>query len=375
MKRTEETEMNLRKTRFGVVATAVVLAAGLAACGSSGSSKDSATAASSGSTGASKAKTGNPLSGKKVGVIYLALDDPFYQGYQRGIKKYAADNNIQLIEKDGRKDPATMTAAIEQFVVQHVDGIIFSPIDAAAAVVPIKSAENAKIPIIVNGIRAAKGVSYPFVGQEEGVGEEELGKRAAAQFAQQFGKNTPAKIVTMGCPAVEVSVTRANGFVKGFTETDPTAKVIANVDGKCLQEDSVTAMENAIQRGDVPNVLYGVNGIAAIGALQALEASGKLASGAGEPKSLAVYATDGAEQEIVAATKPNSPLRLGHVISPVKLAGLNFDTLGSVVDGKIAATKDSDHLLQTSFLDYTDCSALQAWITNDLLSKTHLTCG
>jgi ABC-type sugar transport system substrate-binding protein len=365
--------MNVRKTRYAIVAAAVALAAGLAACGGSGDSTDSGTKASGGSTGAAK-DGGNPLSGKKIGVVYLALDDPFYQGYQRGIKKYAADNNIKLIEKDGRKDPSAMTEAIEQFIVQRVDGIIFSPIDAAAAVVPIKSAENAKIPIIVNGIRAAKGVSYPFVGQEEGVGEEELGKRAAAQFAEQFGKDTPAKIVTMGCPAVEVSVTRINGFVKGFTETDPNAKVIADVDGKCIQEDSVNAMENAIQRGDIPNVLYGVNGIATIGALQALEASGKLPKGAGEAKALAVYATDGAEQEIVAATKPDSPLRLGHVISPVKLAGLNFDTLGGVVDGKISPTADSDHMLKTSFLDYTDCSALQAWINDDLLSSTKLTC-
>jgi len=341
------------------------LALSVTACGGDDS------ASSSSSDGAS-AKASTPeeiLDGKKVGIIYLALDDPFYQAFQRGAKAWAKEHNVDLIEQDGRKDPAAMASEVEQFVTQQVDGIIFSPIDAAAAVTPIKSAQAAKIPIVVNSIKQAEGAEAPFAGLNEGVNEVKLGKETAQLFHKRFGDDAKIKLMTEECPIAEVSTIRADGFIKGLKEVDPNIEIIKRVDGGCVQDKSVNAMEDALQNNDAPSLLYGVNGIATVGGLIALKAK-NLA----DPDKMIAVATDGAEQEIVEGIKSTSPLQIGVTISPVKLAGFNFEVLGDVMLGKIDPLKNSDHLMPSEILSYKDCARMQQWVKEDLLSSTDLGC-
>lgn len=340
-----------------LVVTAVALAAAL------GAGKSAA---------APRASSASPLSGKKIGIIYLTLADPFYQAFQKGAQAYAKANNISLVEIDGQANAQTMTSAIENMIVQKVDGIIFSPIDAAAAVTPIKEAQQANIPIVVNSIRAAGGVSYPFVGIQEGVAERALGKSAAKLFHKKFGAKTQARIMIEGCPTITiVSTLRSNGFLKGWRSVDPKPQVW-QLDGKCTQAGSVTAMENGLQRHPNVNVLYGVNGIAVVGGLQALQAAGK----AKTDKQLLAFATDGAEQEIqfAASHVKTTPLELAAAISPVRLAGLNFTTLAKVVSGQLSATQNSNTYIKADPLNYQSCTALQKWVTQDLQSSTKLKC-
>jgi ribose transport system substrate-binding protein len=355
--------MNRPLGKVAALLLPAVLAASVAACGSDDK------AANAGNTSA-KAKTPEEvLNGKTVGIIYLSLDDPFYQAFQRGAKQWAKEHNVKLIEQDGRKDGATMANEVEQFITQQVDGIIFSPIDAAAAVTPIKSAQAAKIPIVVNSIKQAKGAEAPFAGLDEGVNEEKLGKQTADLFHQKFGADTKIKLMTEECPVAEVSTIRADAFIKGLKEVDPNIDIIKRVDGGCVQEQSVNAMEDALQNNDPPNLLYGVNGIATVGGLIALKQK-NLA----DPAKMMAVATDGAEQEIVEGIKPTSPLQIGVTISPVKLAGFNFDVLGDVMLGKIDPLKNSDHLMGSQILSYKDCAVMQKWVKEDLLSQTKLSC-
>jgi ribose transport system substrate-binding protein len=357
--------MNRPLARAAALFLTAVLGLSIAACGDNGN------AASGGGDGAS-AKADTPeaaLDGKKVGIIYLALDDPFYQAFQRGAKAWAKEHNVDLIEQDGRKDGAEMANQVEQFVTQQVDGIIFSPIDAAAAVTPIKSAQAAKIPIVVNSIKQAEGAEAPFAGLDEGVNEVKLGKQTADLFHEKFGADAKIKLMTEECPVAEVSTIRADAFIKGLKEVDPDLEIIKRVDGGCVQEDSVNAMEDALQNNDPPNMLYGVNGIATVGGLIALQAK-NLA----DPEKMIAVATNGAEQEIVEGIKPTSPLQIGVAISPVKLAAFNFGVLGDVMLGKIDPLKNSDHLMGSQILSYKDCAVMQEWLKVDLLSKTGLGC-
>lgn len=352
-------------------------AVGLAACGSAssnnGHSGANAAANGGGSSSGGGSGSGNALSGKKVGIVYLGLDDPFYQAFQRGARAWAKAHNVTLEEVDGQKNPQTMTSGIENMITQQVSGIIFSPVDAAAAVTPIKEAQNAHIPILVNSIRAAGGVQYPFVGQNEGVEEKVLGAAAAKLFHKKFGKSTPAKLMTEECAAATVvSTERANGFLQGWKSVDPHLQILGRLDGKCTQQGAVTAMENALQHLPTPNVLYGVNGISVVGGLQALQAAHKAMTS----KQLLAFATDGAEQEISFAANhiSNTPLQLAAAISPVKLADLNFDTLTKVVSGSLSATKNSNTYIHESLLNYTSCAALKNWLAQDLLTKDKLGC-
>lgn len=342
-----------------------VLAFSVAACGD-----DEDAAGGGGETTAAKPDTPEAaLDGKKVGIIYLALDDPFYQAFQRGAQGWAKEHNVELIEQDGRKDGAEMANQVEQFVTQQVDGIIFSPIDAAAAVTPIKSAQAAKIPIVVNSIKQAEGAEAPFAGLDEGVNEIELGKETAALFKKKLGDDAKVNLMTEECPVAEVSTIRADAFIEGLKSVIPDINIIKRVDGGCVQEDSVNAMEDALQNNDPPNLLYGVNGIATVGGLIALQAK-DLA----DPQKMIAVATNGAEQEIVEGSKPTSPLQIGVAISPVKLAAFNFGVLGDVMLGKIDPLKNSDHLMGSEILSYKDCAVMRDWLKVDLLSKTTLDC-
>lgn len=308
------------------------------------------------------------LSGKTVGVIYLIESHPYYQAHKKWTEDIAARCGITLKQVDGKADAAVMTSAMEQFIAEAVDGIIFALLDPAAADPVINDALAAGIPVVTFAIKQGANSHVPFVGIPEGVATEAAGKEAATRFHAAFGADTPARLIIVDCPAVAPVVERSDGFVKGFTAIDQNAQVIARIDGGCVREQAVSAMEDAIQAHPDVNVVYGGNGDNSLGALAALEGANL-----GTPDKVFLVSHDGSEPEILKLVDPNSALKLSVANRPRELSQATVETLGEVVSGARAKDQDSNVLVEAAVLSPDDLAVLQDFLTSEYFSTIDLT--
>lgn len=344
-------------------ASAAPSAAASSAAPSAAASTTASTAAGDACPGAAKA-----LTGKTVGVIYLTEAHPYYQAHMKWTEDFASKCGIKLVEIDGKADAAVMTTAMEQLIAQKVDGIIFALLDPAAADPVINDALKAEIPVVTFAIKQGANAHVPFVGIPEGVATEQAGIEAAKRFHAKFGADVAAKLVIVDCPAIASVVDRSNGFIKGFTATDPKATVLARVDGGCLREKAVKAMEDAIQAHPDVNVVYGGNADNSLGALAALQGAGL-----GTSDKVFLVSHDGTEPEILELVKPTSALKLSVANRPMELSQATIETLGEVVAGKRAMAEDSNVLVEAAVLTPDDLAALQKFLADEYFSTTKLT--
>jgi len=261
-----------------------------------------------------------------------------------------------------------MTSAMEQFIAEKVDGIIFALLDPAAADPVINDALAAGIPVVTFAIKHGANAHVPFVGIPEGVATEAAGKEAATRFHAKFGADAAAKMIIVDCPAVAPVVERSDGFIKGFTSVDAKATLLARIDGNCKREDAVSAMEDAIQAHPDVNVVYGGNGDNSLGALAALEGAGL-----GTPDKVFLTSHDGSEPEILKLVDPQSALKLSVANKPKELSQATVETLGEVVSGTRPKDKDGDVLVQAAVLNPDDLDALQTFLASEYFSTVDLT--
>ncbi len=113
----------------------------------------------------------------KIATSLPSLEFPFFVHMQKQLDAEAqALGNIKLISTDGRNSTPKQTADIEAAIIQGVDGIIISPIDAVAMAPALQQAVDAKIPIVtidrsvqgVPGILAHVGADNVKGGEAQG---------------------------------------------------------------------------------------------------------------------------------------------------------------------------------------------------------------
>jgi ribose transport system substrate-binding protein len=305
--------------------------------------------------------------GKKIGYIYLTLAHPYYQAHQAHTREYAKQLGFELVEYDGKADAAVMTNAMEDLIEQKVDGIVFALLDPAAAVPSINEAQKAGIPVVTFAIKHGDEAKAPFVGIPEGKATEQAGKLAAARFVKQFGADAQANVATVECPSIQAIVDRADGFIKGFTEALPEAKVVARADGNCVRDQALSATEDLLQAHPEVNVIYGGNGDSSLGALAALQGAGR-----GKAGDVLLVSHDGTEPEIKELVNPDSGLKLSVANRPRELAQATIDTLFEILAGTRDVTSTDEVLVGAEVLQPDDTALLQKFLKDEYLSDMEL---
>ncbi|QGP91966.1 Periplasmic binding protein domain protein [Neomoorella glycerini] len=301
----------------------------------------------------------------KIGYIYLTLEHPYYQAHQKWTQKWAKDMGIDLVELDGKMDAGTMTNQIENLVAQKVDGIVYCLVNPASGASDINYAQQNGIPIISFAIKHGNAAKAPFVGIDELTAGKMVGKAAAEKFKQLF-PNKKAKIALIRMPGVEATENRANGFVEGFKSVISDATVVAEVDGGGVRDKSMAGMEAIIQAHPELNVVYGINGDSALGALAALEGAGR-----GTIKTELVVSHDGSEPEILKLINPDSALKVSIANQPKELSKATLDTILEVINKK-RDMKNTDNIYVPAKVLEPDIDKLQQFIKEEYWSTTDL---
>jgi fructose transport system substrate-binding protein len=278
------------------VASAGVLALGLAACGGSSDSGSSSSAAPASSSAASESSPSAPA-GDPVKVTLITKDstNPFFVAMQEGAKEAAAASGVELTVGSGSAegDDAGQIALIEQAIARGDAGILITPISVNVNAA-IEQARAAGLYVIAldTPTDPPETVDITFA-TDNCLAGEAIGQWAAGWLNGE--KATIARLVIFNDRMVSVDYCRDNGFLKGMGidvvdgtimgDEAETGSYTTGAGGDyeivCLeatganQEGGRTGMEKCLAANSDINVVYTINEPTAFGAAEALKAAGK----------------------------------------------------------------------------------------------------
>jgi ribose transport system substrate-binding protein len=168
-----------------------------------------------------------PSSGKKIGVSVAYLSVPFYANFKTGLADGARDFGFTYDLRDGKGDPATEVANIQNFIASKVDLILLTPM-SAGTIPAIKQANDAGIPVIEVNNRAGFGSNQVKVVTYVGADDVEYG-RLQGQLLDQIFQGKPTTIgYVIGITGTSPQVMRSQGF-KEVIAKQPNYKIAAEV--------------------------------------------------------------------------------------------------------------------------------------------------
>lgn len=241
---------------------------------------------------AAEATTGADMSDKKVGISIYKFDDNFMTLYRTELERYMVEDlgfkKENIIIQDGKGDQAEQTNQIQNFIASGVDVMILNLVQSSSAPQVTDMCNDAGIPVVYIN-------REPDAAEETRWADEKLAATYVGADARQSGTFQGEEIVE----------TSNKGDINGdgkvsyiMVQGDPE-----NVDAQYRTEFSVKALTDAgieveellLQRGDWDQakgqqivqdaltqfsdkieVVFCNNDAMALGALQAIEAAGRV---------------------------------------------------------------------------------------------------
>lgn len=186
------------------------------------------------------------------------------------MKAAAEAAGVELLVNDANYDQNAQNQAIEQWILQEVDGVILAPCDFTGVKTALDALEKAGIPVITLNAPLAGNVDAVVISDtvEQGTIAGELLEQAMLAA----GKEMKGSVVYQTLPFVHPNAaTRAKGFVDVFAKY-PDIKVI-ELTG-ISPEDHFTAFDGAIKANPDMIGAWGLYSSATIGMMNAAEANG-----------------------------------------------------------------------------------------------------
>jgi ribose transport system substrate-binding protein len=196
-----------------------------------------------------------------IGFSQCNTSEPWREAVNRQVMAEAsAHDNITLVIADAQQDNAKQVADVENFIVQEVDLLIISPNEAQPLTAVVEKAFDAGIPVIVHDRKVLTEKYTSFIGANNFNIGVAAGKHAASLLN---GKGNIVEIWGLkgSTPAQE----RHDGFIKGIAG-NAGIHIIYEQDGAWLRSNAKGIMENALQRFEKIDLVYGHNDPMAIGA-------------------------------------------------------------------------------------------------------------
>jgi ribose transport system substrate-binding protein len=217
--------------------------------------------------------TAMPKADKKYKIgfsVYYTVDEVGSMILE-SMKAAADEAGVELLVNDANYDQNAQNQAIEQWILQGVDGVILAPCDFTGVKTALDALEKANIPVVTLNAPLA-GNTYAAVISDT----VEQGKIAGELLEQALlaaGNPMKGSVVYQTLPFVHPNAaTRAKGFTDVFTKY-PDIKVI-ELTG-VSPEDHYTAFDGAIKANPDMIGAWGLYSSATIGMLNAKKANGK----------------------------------------------------------------------------------------------------
>lgn len=240
-------------------------------------------------------------SGNVIGFSVSTLNNPFFVTLTEGARKAATENNVELVVVDAGDDAAKQTSDIEDLVSRNVGVLIVNPVDSDAVAPAVKSAMSQGIKVIAVD-RGVNGVDVDCQIASDNV----AGARMATEYLMELVREGAKVAELQGVPGASATIDRGAGF---HQVADQSLQVAASQTANFNRAEGMTVMENILQSDGTIKGVFAHNDEMALGAVEAVAASGK------DIKIVGFDATDDAQKAVkdgkMAATVAQKPDKMG----------------------------------------------------------------
>lgn len=205
----------------------------------------------------------------KIGITLYSLKNEFTVRIANAAEVKANELGIELVVYDGNYDPSTQISQVETMISDGCDGIILNPQDAQACAPCVDKAVEAGIPVVGVNTRVESDKLTSYVGSQDVLaGEMEMQKIADLLD----GKGNI--VIIEGPMGQSAQIERKEG-IQNILEKYPDIKVLAEKTANWSRSEGMTVMENWLQAFDEIDAVVAENDEMALGAREAIKASGK----------------------------------------------------------------------------------------------------
>ncbi|QGW80420.1 ABC transporter substrate-binding protein [Variovorax paradoxus] len=239
--------------------------------------------------GASAAQAQAPKQPLRIGMTFQELNNPYFVTMKQALEEAAASIGATVVTTDARHDVSKQIGDVEDMIQKKIDILLLNPTDSTGVQSAVRSAKKAGL-IVVAVDANAQGPVDSFVGSKN----LDAGRLACEYLAKNIGEKGDVAILD-GIPVVPI-LERVKGC-RGALAKYPGIKVVSTQNGKQERATALTVTENILQANKDLKGIFSVNDGGSMGALAAIDASGK---------DVKLASVDGAPEAIKAMQKPNS---------------------------------------------------------------------
>lgn len=203
-----------------------------------------------------------------LALAISTLDNPFFVTLKEGAEKKAQELGYKLVVLDSQNDPAKELANIEDLTVRGTKVLLINPTDSDAVGNAVAMANKKNIPVITLDRGANKGEVVSHIASDNVAG----GKMAGDFIAQKVGKN--AKVIQLeGIAGTSAARERGEGFKQAVAANQ--FELLASQPADFDRIKGLNVMENLLTNQGEVKAVFAQNDEMALGALRAIQASGK----------------------------------------------------------------------------------------------------
>lgn len=250
-----------------------------------------------------------------VGMAFQELDNPYFVTMQESFEEACKSIGAKYVITDASHDVSKQISDVEDMVNQGIDILLLNPADSAGIESAVETAKQAGV-IVVCVDAQANGPIDSFVGSKN----YDAGYMAGQAMAEELGGKGKVAILD-GIPVVPI-LERVKGF-KAAMEENPDIEIVDIQNGKQERDKALEVVENMIQSNPELNAIFSVNDNGSLGALSAIDASGKdisLYSVDGHPEAIKAI-LEGGHFKATSAQYPRDQVRIGLGVALAKYWG------------------------------------------------------
>jgi len=252
-----------------------------------------------------------------VGFSVSTLNNPFFVSLSEGAKAEAEKQGVKLVVVDAGDDAAKQTNDIEDLISRNVSVLIVNPVDSDAVAPAVQNAVSKGIKVI-SVDRVVNGVEVDCqIASDNAAGA----KMATEYLVELIGEGAKAAELE-GVPGASATIDRGAGFHEA---ADAALDVVASQTANFNRAEGMNVMENILQSCPEVKGVFAHNDEMALGAVEAVLASGK------DIKIVGFDATDDAVAAVksgkMAATVAQKPELMGETAVQTAMRLINGETV------------------------------------------------
>ncbi|UPR58777.1 ribose ABC transporter substrate-binding protein RbsB [Vibrio sp. ED004] len=203
-----------------------------------------------------------------MAIVLSTLNNPFFVTMKDGAEAKAEELGYKLIVLDSQNDPSKELSNIEDLTIRAVKAILINPTDSDAVSNAIRMANRSNIPVLTLDRGASRGDVVSHIASDNVIG----GEMAGHFIMEKVGEK--AKVIQLeGIAGTSAARERGEGFMNAVNGSD--LELLASQPADFDRTKGLNVMENLLAANPDVQAVFAQNDEMALGALRAVQASGK----------------------------------------------------------------------------------------------------